>query len=86
MQQKVIALKYKKEEDIAPKVVAKGKGYIADKIIKIAREHNIPIYEDKLLVESLYKLELESYIPEELYEAVAKVLAFVYNLKKGNSA
>ncbi len=86
MQQKVIALKYKKEEDIAPKVVAKGKGCIADKIIKIAREHNIPIYEDKLLVESLYKLELESYIPEELYEAVAKVLAFVYNLKKGNSA
>jgi len=79
---KAVALKYKRGEDRAPKVVAKGKGLIAEKILEIARENKIPLYEDKGLAEVLEALEINTEIPPELYRAVAEVLAFVYSLNK----
>lgn len=71
-----LALSYNPEE-IAPKIIASGKGYLAEKIINKANEVNIPIHQDKALVETLSRLELGSYIPPELYEVVAEILVFV---------
>jgi len=79
---KAVALTYDNKKHHAPKVVAKGKGNIADKIIDIARQHDIPLYTDKNLVQVLEALDLESEIPPELYQAVAEVLAFIYRLNK----
>ena len=64
----------------APRISAKGAGYLAERIIEIAKEHGIGIYEDPDLVEVLSKLDLNHEIPESLYRAVAEVLAFVYRL------
>lgn len=79
---KASALKYDPEKNKAPVVVAKGKGYIAEEIIKRAKEHNIEIKEDKDLVEVLSKLDLYAEIPEELYKAVAIILSEVYKINK----
>lgn len=77
---KASALRYDPEKNKAPVVVAKGKGYIAEEIIKRAQEHNIEIKEDKDLVEVLSKLDLYTEIPEELYQAVAIILSEVYKI------
>jgi flagellar biosynthesis protein len=77
---KAVALKYKQGEDSAPKVIAKGSGWVAEKIIEIAREHNIPLHEDKNLIEILSTLDLNAEIPGELYKAVAEILAFIYKM------
>ncbi len=77
---KAAALKYEKYKDSAPKVVAKGKGYIAEKIIEIAKENNIPIKEDPDLIEMLYKLDIYDEIPEELYKVVAEIFAYIYKI------
>ena len=79
---KAVALKYDREKDSAPRVIARGRGEIAEKIIEIAGAHNLPLYEDKNLVQILEALELETEIPPELYRAVAEVLAFIYRLNK----
>jgi flagellar biosynthesis protein len=78
-----VALSYRANTMEAPRVVAKGKGFIAENILKAAREHNIPVQEDPSLVEVLGKLDLNQQIPPELYQVVAEVLAFVYRLDKG---
>lgn len=77
---KAAALKYMHGEDRAPRVVAKGRGSVAEKILETARQHGIPIKEDKTLVEILSSLDLYQEIPAELYRAVAEILAFVYAL------
>jgi len=77
---KAVALKYDQRKDRAPRVIAKGRGNIAEKIIDIAKEHNVPLYEDNNLIQILEALELETEIPPELYRAVAEVLAFIYRL------
>ena len=77
---KAVALRYDKDKETAPRVIAKGRGDIAKKIIEIAQAHNLPRYEDKNLIQILEALELETEIPPELYRAVAEVLAFVYRL------
>ncbi|HOZ45065.1 MAG TPA: EscU/YscU/HrcU family type III secretion system export apparatus switch protein [Candidatus Hydrogenedentes bacterium] len=77
---RAIALRYDAESDAAPRVVAKGAGLLAEQIIAIAREHGIHVHEDPDLVAVLAKLDLDTYIPEELYRAVAEVLAFVYRV------
>jgi len=74
------ALKYKASEDNAPRMIAKGKGRIAERIIELAKENNIPVREDPDLVEALLKLEINQYIPEELYKVVAEILAFIYRM------
>jgi flagellar biosynthesis protein len=81
---KAVALKYDRKKDNAPRVIAKGRGEIAEKIIEVARAHNVPMYEDKNLIQILEALDLETEIPPELYRAVAEVLAFIYRLN--NSA
>ncbi len=77
---KAVALKYDGKKDKAPRVIAKGRGNIAEKIIDVAKEHNVPLYEDKNLIQVLEALDLETNIPPELYRAVAEVLAFIYRL------
>jgi len=77
---KAVALKYDREKDNAPRVIAKGRGEIAKKIIEVARAHNVTLYEDKNLIQILEALDLETEIPPELYRAVAEVLSFIYRL------
>jgi flagellar biosynthesis protein len=79
---KATALRYEKETDSAPRLVAKGSGIIADKILQLAKEHNIPVKEDPHLVEVLAELDLNQEIPPELYRAVAEILAFIYRTTK----
>ncbi len=76
---KAVALRYKINEDNAPKVVAKGRGFLAEKIEEIAEEYDIHIEKNPELASSLYRLNLNEEIPEELYEAVAKILAYIYS-------
>lgn len=81
-----IALRYDNLTMAAPTVIAKGAGIIAHRIKEIAQEHNVPVVEDKPLARALFKtVELDEPIPENLFQAVAEVLAYVYNLK-GNAA
>ena len=79
---KAAALKYDDNRDRAPRITAKGRGQVAEKIIDIARENNIPLYEDRNLIQVLDALDVDTEIPPELYRAVAEVLAFVYRLNK----
>ncbi|HEV08820.1 MAG TPA: flagellar biosynthesis protein FlhB [Sulfurihydrogenibium azorense] len=79
---KAVALKYERYKDNAPKVVAKGKGEIAKKIIEVAKQHGIYIKEDPDLVEVLSGLDLYEEIPEDLYKVVAEILAFIYKAKQ----
>lgn len=74
------AIRYDEAKDMAPRLVAKGRGHIAEKIVAVARENNVPLVKDQNLVNVLEALELESQIPAELYRAVAEVLVFVYRL------
>jgi flagellar biosynthesis protein len=81
--QKAVALRYEAGQDRAPKVTAKGQGILAERIIEIAKEHGIHVHEDPDLVAVLSKFDAPAEIPEELYRAVAEVLAFVYRLNQG---
>lgn len=77
---KAVALRYDKAHAGAPRVIAGGRGLLAEKIIEIARETNIHIQEDPDLVELLAKIPIGEEIPVELYQSIAEVLAFVYQL------
>lgn len=79
--QKAAALKYN-TGDTAPKVVASGKGYIAEKILENAGISDVPVYRDEKLVEELTRLDLGDSIPPELYEIVAQVLIFISDLDR----
>lgn len=77
-----VALKFDAASMMAPAVVAKGSGHIAERIKETARNHQVPIIEDKPLAQALHKMvEIGEYIPVELYRAVAEILAYVYRLK-----
>lgn len=76
--QLAVALRYNEDKEAAPRVLAKGQGKVAQKILDLARTQGIPVRDDPDLVESLAKLDVGSLIPTELYPAVAEVLAFVY--------
>ena len=77
-----VALSYDSEKNPTPRVVASGKGSIAEQIIKIAKEHQIPTRENSILAQALGKVEVGQEIPPDLYRAVAEVLAFVYRLNE----
>ena len=78
-----VALKYDSSNMEAPQVVAKGAGHVAERIRKLARENGVPVIENKPLARSLFRLvEVGRTIPENLYQAVAQVLAHVYRLRK----
>jgi len=71
-----VALSYE-AGDQAPKILATGKGYVAEKIIEAAKEENVPVHKDEKLAATLSKLEIGDYIPKELYGVVAEILVFV---------
>jgi flagellar biosynthesis protein len=77
-----VALSYDPNEDGAPKVIASGKGKLAEKIIEGAKDNKIPVHEDDKLAETLSKLEIGEMIPPELYEVVAEILVFVDAMDK----
>jgi flagellar biosynthesis protein len=72
------ALAYDPTGPEPPELVALGRGLSAEEIVRLAREHDIPVHQDAGLVEALAKLEVGQTIPRELYAVVAEVLAFVY--------
>lgn len=74
---KAAALSYNSQSDTAPKVVAKGKGYVAEAIINKAEASNVPVYQDEKLAEQLNQLSVGADIPEHLYDVVAQVLIFI---------
>ena len=80
-----VSLQYIKADNTAPKVTAKGQGWVAEKIIKIAQERNIPIREDKDLLNLLSEIDIGREVPESLYKVVAELLAWVYQLNKNYS-
>ena len=78
--QKRLAIALEYDGKNAPLITAKGTGDLAEKIIKLANEHGIPLHEDKDLIEILAQVNLGEDIPENLYRAVAEVIAFAYIL------
>jgi len=76
-----VALQYSRQADPAPRVVAKGHGDLADKILEIARAHGVAIREDADLAQLLSTVELESQIPIEAFVAVAEILSYIYRHK-----
>jgi flagellar biosynthesis protein len=75
-----VALRFRQGQDAAPRVAAKGSGHVAEKILELARQHYIPIRQDRNLVQVLSLLDLNQEIPPHVYQAVAEILAFVYRL------
>lgn len=75
-----VALRYRREHDAAPQVVAGGYGAVAERILELARSAKVPVHEDALLAETLGKVGVDRPIPPELYQAVAEVISFVYRL------
>ncbi len=78
---KAVALRYEAGKDNAPVVVAKGKGSLAEKIIQLAEENDVPVVRDRELVEAMMSVEVFEEIPPVLYEAIARVLVFVKSVK-----
>lgn len=75
-----VALHYDEKNNAAPKVVAKGQGYLADKILNAAQQSSVPVYQNKTLAGMLMAVDLDREIPPDLYTAVAEVLAYVYRM------
>ena len=78
-----VALNYRPETDRAPKIVAKGSGKVAEKIIRLAEAHGIHIHNDPDLIEVLSRLDLNDEIPPHLYVVIAELLAFIYAINSG---
>ncbi len=76
-----IALEYNPDDD-APRVIASGRGILAEKIIEKAQEHDVPVHRDDKLANTLSKLDIGEMIPPELYEVVAEILVFVDSMDK----
>jgi flagellar biosynthesis protein len=75
-----IALRYAPETGGPPQLVAKGEGFLAQEILRVARENDIPLRQDPALAGALATLDIGQQIPAELFRAVAEVLAFVYKM------
>jgi len=82
---KAVALKYDKNSSNAPKIIASGKGTLAETIIKKAEEFDVPIFANKALVDSLIDLEVDQEIPSELYQAVIEVFIWLMKNEKSSS-
>ena len=85
VRKEAIALSYNPSESTGPKVIAKGKGEIAENILQQATLYDVPIHEDPNLIQLLGQLDLNESIPEELYQAVAEVFSFIYHLDQKHS-
>lgn len=79
-----VALAYK-EADVAPRVVAKGRGLMAEEIIARAREHGVFVHESPDMVALLMQVDLDARIPPQLYIAIAELLAWLYRLERGDT-
>ena len=77
---KAVALKYDKDVNNAPEVVASGQRYIATSIIKIAKQNDIPIKKDEDMVELLSKIDINKEVPDTMYKAVAEIFSFIYEI------
>ena len=80
-QLQAVAIKYDPGE-VAPKIIATGKGKVAEKIIETAKENDVAVHKDSKLANTLSKLDIGEYIPPELYEVVAEILVFVDDCEK----
>lgn len=80
VRKEAVALSYNPGQSDAPKVIAKGKGKIAENILLKAEEYDVPIQEDPSLLELLGQLDINESIPEELYQAVSEVFAYIYHV------
>ena len=78
--QVAVAIRYDRDRENAPRVVAKGKGFVAEQLLMIARRHAVPVYQNQTVTQLLMAVELDREIPPELYQAVANVLAYVYRM------
>ena len=83
---KAVAVEYDVVLDNAPIITAKGEGFVARRIVEIANAADVPVVEEAALVSALLSLELGQEIPVELYEAVARILSWIYRLEKGEPA
>ena len=81
-EQKAVAVRYDVEKDRAPRVTAKGRSLVADRILAEANKNGIPVYQNKSLVNMLMALEIDREIPPELYRTIAEVLAHVYRIDR----
>lgn len=83
-QQQAVALAYE-TGDFAPRVIAKGKGLIAEKIIAKAKEHHVFVHESRELLALLMQVDLDDHIPPALYQVIAEILAWLYRLEHGDA-
>ncbi len=79
---KAVALKYKAYEDLAPKVIAKGKGEIAQKIIEKAKKYDVPLFQNEEMANMLLNVDVGEEIPAKMYEAVVEVFVWLYKLEE----
>ena len=79
---KAVALKYKAYEEMAPKVVAKGRGELAKKIIEKAKEFDVPLFQNEELADMLLNIEVGEEVPPKMYEAVIEVFIWLYKLEE----
>ena len=88
MNKKAVALRYDENKDVAPVIVASGLGYMAERIVEMANENGVPVYEDNSLATVLTQLDLGTAIPEELYQAIVDIYAYFlkYNPAKKREA
>ncbi|MFZ5825171.1 MAG: EscU/YscU/HrcU family type III secretion system export apparatus switch protein [Bacillota bacterium] len=77
-----VALGYDPASDQAPRIIAAGRGELAEALLARAEQHKVPVLEDHPLANALVRLEIGAYVPPELYAAVAEVLAFLWNLER----
>lgn len=81
-QKRAVALRYEPTRDKAPKLVAKGKGMLAEQILALARKNYVPIRQDPNLVQVLSRLNVDQEIPPQLYKAIATLLTFLYKANR----
>lgn len=81
--QAAVALAYE-TNDRAPRVVARGEGLLAERIIALAKAHDVYVHESKALMGLLMQVELDQHIPPQLYQAIAEILAWLYQMEQGH--
>lgn len=84
LRREAVALAYT-QTDAAPRVVARGRGLIAEQIISMAREHGVYVHESPELLTLLMQVDIDEHIPPQLYLAVAELLAWLYRIENGNA-
>ncbi len=79
---RAVALRYDPAREPAPRVVARGEGELAERIVAVARAHGLPVWEDPALAVALARLDLEAVVPPAFFEVLAEILAYVYRLNR----